>query len=91
SITVQAALSIFWGLLGFIAMIWSARRSQREVWMVGAALMAVVVIKLFVVDTSGSGTLARIVAFLSVGALLLLTGYLSPLPPRRAEEELPEQ
>ncbi|MES2491342.1 MAG: DUF2339 domain-containing protein [Pseudomonadota bacterium] len=91
SIIVQAALSIFWGLLGFIAMIWSARRSQREVWMVGAALMAVVVIKLFVIDTSGSGTLARIVAFLSVGALLLLTGYLSPLPPRRAEEEAPEQ
>ena len=85
SVVVQAALSIFWGLLGFAAMTWSARRSQREVWMVGAALMAVVVIKLFAVDTSGSGTLARIVAFLSVGALLLLTGYLSPLPPRSGE------
>jgi uncharacterized membrane protein len=84
STLVQAALSIFWGLLGFIAMIWSARRSQREVWMAGAGLMAVVVIKLFVVDTSGSGTLARIAAFLSVGALLLLTGYLSPLPPKKA-------
>ncbi len=91
STVVQAALSIFWGLLGFIAMIWSARRSQREAWMVGAALMAVVVIKLFIVDTSGSGTLARIVAFLSVGALLLLTGYLSPLPPRRAEAEAAPQ
>lgn len=88
SITVQAALSVFWGLLGFIAMIWSARRKQREAWMVGAALMGVVVIKLFLVDTSGSGTLARIVAFLSVGALLLLTGYLSPLPPRQAEQEV---
>ena len=82
SIVVQAALSIFWGLLGFGAMIWSARRYQREVWMAGAALMSVVVIKLFLIDTSGSGTLARIAAFLSVGALLLLTGYLSPLPPR---------
>lgn len=90
SITVQAALSIFWGLLGFVAMIWSARRKQREAWMAGATLMAVVVIKLFVIDTSGSGTLARIVAFLSVGALLLLTGYLSPLPPRRGEEPAPE-
>ena len=87
SVTVQAALSIFWGLLGFGAMIWSTRRSQREVWMAGAALMAVVVIKLFIIDTSGSGTLARIVAFLSVGALLLITGYLSPLPPHRAEAE----
>ena len=86
SIIVQAALSIFWGLLGFTAMIWSARRRQRGVWIAGAALMTVVVIKLFAVDTSGSGTLARIAAFLSVGALLLLTGYLSPLPPRAAGE-----
>ena len=91
SVTVQAALSIFWGLLGFSAMIWSARRSRREVWMAGAALMAVVVIKLFIIDTSGSGTLARIVAFLSVGALLLITGYLSPLPPHRGEEEATER
>ncbi|MGH8505251.1 MAG: DUF2339 domain-containing protein [Stenotrophobium sp.] len=82
STLVQAALSIFWGLLGFTAMIGSARRRQRHVWIAGATLMTVVVLKLFLVDTSGSGTLARIAAFLSVGALLLLTGYLSPLPPR---------
>jgi uncharacterized membrane protein len=87
SIVVQAALSIFWGVFGFSAMIWSARSHQREIWMAGAGLMSIVVIKLFAVDTSGSGTLARIAAFLSVGALLLLTGYLSPLPPRATGEE----
>ncbi|TXH06169.1 MAG: DUF2339 domain-containing protein [Nevskiaceae bacterium] len=89
STLVQASLSIFWGLLGFAAMVVAARRQQREPWIAGAALMGVVVVKLFLVDTAGSGTLARIAAFLCVGALLLLTGYLSPLPPRAAERPPP--
>ncbi|MBL6751987.1 MAG: DUF2339 domain-containing protein [Nevskia sp.] len=82
STLVQAALSIFWGALGFAGMTWAARRAQREAWIAGAVLMAAVVIKLFLVDTAGRGTLARIASFITVGALLLLTGYLSPLPPR---------
>jgi len=81
STLAQAALSIFWGLLGMGAMLLSTRRGWRLLWMVGAALMGVVVAKLFLLDLSNSGTLARIASFLSVGALLLLTGYLSPLPP----------
>jgi len=89
SFTVQAALSVFWGLLGFAAMGYAARRAQRTVWLAGAGLMAVLLLKMFLVDTAGRGTLARIVSFLAVGALLLLTGYVSPLPPRR-EPAAPE-
>jgi uncharacterized membrane protein len=87
SITVQASLSVFWGLAAFSAMTLSARRRQRAVWLAGAGLMTVLLAKLFLVDTAGRGTLARIVSFLIVGALLLITGYLSPLPPRRAEAD----
>lgn len=82
---VQASLSIFWGLLGVGAMLLATRRGWRKLWMVGAALMAVVVAKLFLLDLSNSGTLARIASFLSIGGLLLLTGYLSPLPPAASE------
>lgn len=85
SFTVQAALSIFWGLLGFAAMGYAARRAQRTAWLAGAGLMAVLLAKMFLVDTAGRGTLARIVSFLAVGALLLLAGYVSPLPPRKPE------
>jgi uncharacterized membrane protein len=79
-------LSIFWGVLGFAAMTFAAKQHWRYVWLVGAGLMGVVVAKLFLVDLSNVGTIARITSFLSVGALLLITGYLAPLPPRRTLE-----
>ena len=41
--------------------------------------------KLFLVDLAQAGTVARIVSFICVGLLLLLIGYLEPVPPRRAE------
>jgi uncharacterized membrane protein len=83
STLVQAALSIFWGVLGFAAMTAAARQRWRYVWIVGAGLMIVVVAKLFLVDLSSIGTVARIASFLTVGVLLLITGYFAPLPPRR--------
>jgi uncharacterized membrane protein len=57
------------------------------VWFVGAGLLAVVVAKLFVVDLVGVGTVARIVSFLAVGALMLGIGYVAPLPPRATRGE----
>lgn len=84
STLVQTSLSIFWGLLGFAAMTAAARQKWRYVWMVGAALMMVVVVKLFLIDLSSIGTIARITSFLTVGVLLLVTGYFAPLPPKRA-------
>jgi uncharacterized membrane protein len=86
STVVQSSLSIFWGLLGFAAMTVAARQRWRHVWLVGAALMIVVVAKLFLIDLSSIGTIARIASFLSVGVLLLVTGYLAPLPPKRSDE-----
>jgi uncharacterized membrane protein len=91
STLVQASLSIFWGVLGFAAMTYATRSKLRLVWMVGAALMAIVVLKLFLVDLSNTGTVARIASFLSVGVLLLVTGYLAPLPPKRTNEGVPSE
>jgi uncharacterized membrane protein len=84
SVSVQSALSIYWAILGFGGMIWGARHQQRWVWIVGTALMALVVVKLFSIDLGNTGTVARIVSFLGVGALLLVVGYYAPAPPRQA-------
>jgi uncharacterized membrane protein len=82
-VSVQAALSIYWAMLGFGGMIWGARHVNRFAWVAGTALMALVVVKLFAVDLGNTGTVARIVSFLGVGVLLLVVGYLAPAPPRR--------
>jgi uncharacterized membrane protein len=39
------------------------------------------VVKLFVIDLSNAGGGERIVAFVGVGALMLIVGYVAPLPP----------
>ena len=55
--------------------------------MVGAALMAVVVGKLFLVDLSHMAGIERIVSFIGVGVLMLVIGYFSPLPPAAFAEK----
>jgi uncharacterized membrane protein len=70
-------------VLGFAAMTVAAKQRWRYVWMVGMGLMVVVVVKLFAVDLSSIGTVARIASFITVGLLLVITGYFAPLPPKR--------
>ena len=82
STTFQSALSIVWGVAGLAAMVLGARSRRRSVWLAGAALMTVVVAKLFLVDLGNTATLARVVSFLGVGLLLLVVGYFAPVPPR---------
>ena len=85
SVSVQSTLTIYWALLSLAAMEVGQRKGSRGLWMVGAALMGVVVAKLFVVDLGNSGTVARIVSFLGVGVMLLVVGYFSPVPPKKSD------
>jgi uncharacterized membrane protein len=91
SMLVQAGLSIVWTLMALSLMIGGHLRHRREVWLVGAALIGVVVAKLFFVELSNRGGLARIVSFIGVGVLLLVVGYFAPLPPKRAEAVLNDE
>ena len=86
SMLVQAALSIFWSVLALGTMVIATRLKLRALWITGAALMGVVVVKLFLVDLSNVGGVERIVSFMGVGLLMLLIGYLSPVPPRAQEQ-----
>ncbi len=81
STLVQTSLSIFWTVLAFLVMVFAARRRARIAWLAGAALLGVVIAKLFLVDLSRVGSVERIVSFLGVGLLMLGIGYISPLPP----------
>jgi uncharacterized membrane protein len=85
SMLVQASLSLLWSAIALATMVVAHRRGARTGWIAGAALLAVVVVKLFVVDLSRVSGIERIVSFIGVGVLLLAIGYLAPVPPRRNE------
>ncbi len=85
SVGVQSTLSIYWAILGLSGMVIGTKRSRRSVWMMGAGLMVIVVLKLFVIDLGNTGTVSRIISFLGVGVMLLVVGYFSPVPPRQSD------
>jgi uncharacterized membrane protein len=80
SLAVQTGLTLLWSATALVLMWMSARRAQRAPWVVGAALLGAVVLKLLLVDLSGTGTVTRIVSFIGVGVLMLVIGYVAPLP-----------
>ena len=82
STILQTSLTIFWAALGLAGMVLGTRHSNRRAWLIGVGLMAIVVVKLVLIDLSNTGTVARIVSFLGVGVMLLVVGYFSPVPPR---------
>ncbi|MBL0124027.1 MAG: DUF2339 domain-containing protein [Betaproteobacteria bacterium] len=82
----QAALSLLWTSTALVLMMAAGRKQSRPLWMAGAALLGLVVLKLFVNDIGTSGT-ERVVSFIGVGLLLMVIGYVAPVPPRASIEE----
>tara|TARA_R110001606_G_scaffold361754_7_gene515438 strand:+ start:359757 stop:362522 length:2766 start_codon:yes stop_codon:yes gene_type:complete len=78
----QASTSIVWSIIAMVLMLVAYKKASRYFWFAGAGLLAIVVAKLFFVDLADSGSISRIVSFLAVGGLMLVIGYLSPLPPK---------
>ncbi|MBN3793128.1 DUF2339 domain-containing protein, partial [Burkholderia sp. Ac-20353] len=91
STLVQASVSVFWTVCALATMIWATRRKLRPLWFVGAALLALTVVKLFLFDLSHVKGVERIVSFIGIGVLLLLIGYFSPLPPKAAGNPEPNE
>jgi uncharacterized membrane protein len=87
SFLVQAGYSILWTLLALGLMLVAHRRAARPMWMGGAVLLGLTVAKLFLVDLSNRGGSERIVAFIAVGALMLVVGYFAPIPPVAQPDE----
>ncbi len=87
STALQTSLSILWTLIALSAMVEGVRRARRSVWVTGASFMGVVVIKLFLFDLRNQDTVGRVVSFIAVGILLLIVGYLAPVPPAESAAE----
>jgi uncharacterized membrane protein len=77
---VQALLSLVWTCTALVLMRHAATQVRRKQWSVGAALLVVVVAKLFIADLGDGGSMARVITFVGVGLLMVLIGYLAPYP-----------
>ena len=90
SVVAQAALSLLWTSTALVMMYAAGKQSRpsRALWIAGAALLGVVLLKLFLNDLGNTGTVARIVSFIGVGVLLMVIGYVAPVPPKALREEV---
>ena len=90
SFVVQTGYAILWTLLALGVMVLAHRRLQRTLWLTGAGLLGLVVVKLLLIDLSNVGGVERIVVFIAVGVLMLVVGYFAPLPPKSPPQFQPE-
>lgn len=82
---VQAMLSLAWCITSLVLMRRARTVAPRpRLWILGAVLLGLVVAKLFIADLANVGSMARIVSFVGVGALMVAIGYLAPYPSRPA-------
>jgi len=88
SMIFQTSLSILWSLIAMSAIFRAKYLQQRQIWITGASLMGLVVVKLFLVELANSGSIERIISFIVVGLLLVLIGYFAPLPPHKSTQSL---
>ena len=78
----QMGLTLLWSVLGMAAWIAGSRRGWRLLWQAGAVLMAVVLLKLVLIDRQHLGNLLGIGSFIGYGLLCTAVGYVAPAPPR---------
>jgi uncharacterized membrane protein len=77
----QTSLTLLWTLTATSLMVYASRRYMRAIWFIGASMLGITILKLFMIDLADTGTLARIISFIGVGGLTLALGYFSPVPP----------
>ena len=78
----QAIIAIVWGIFGLWAIMYGKKTRSRALWRAGTGLLAADLLKLLLIDLHGAPTLTRVLAFLVLGSLFLLIGWIAPLPPK---------
>lgn len=72
----KLGLSIIWGIYALLLVVKGIRKKQKHLRLAAIVLFLVTLIKLFVYDLAGSGTITKTVSFISLGVILLLVSYL---------------
>lgn len=88
--TVQVVFSLTWTLIALMLVVIAPRYHLRKAWFAGAILQAIVVIKLIFVDSVELDGLMRAFVFIGVALLMLVIGYLAPIPPKNKAQTTAE-
>lgn len=79
--TVQTSLTIVWSSSALLITMLASRQAWRALWWIGLGLLAMVIAKLLLVDLSNLSAMARVISFIGAGGVMLVIGYVAPLPP----------
>jgi uncharacterized membrane protein len=72
----KLGLSIVWGVYALLLVILGIRNKQKHLRLAAIVLFLATLIKLFLYDLAGSGTITKTISFISLGVLLLVVSYL---------------
>ncbi len=72
----KLGLSILWGLYAMMLVVLGIWKKQKHLRLAGIVLFMVTLIKLFIYDLAGAGTITKTVSFISLGVLLLVVSFL---------------
>jgi len=86
---LQAGLSMLWTAIAMGVMIYASQKKLRSLWFNGFGLLAIVGIKLMMVDLSNKGTAVWTVSLIGIALLIIATSYFSPAPPKNEITQQP--
>lgn len=87
SSTLQAGLSMLWTAIAMGVMMYASHSKQRALWFYGFALLAIVGIKLMMIDLSNKGTALWTLSLIGIALLIIAASYFSPAPPKAEKQE----
>ncbi len=79
---LQAGLSLLWTGIAMSVMVYASHSNQRSLWFNGFGLLAIVGIKLMMVDLSNKGTALWTISLIGIALLIIAASYFSPAPPK---------
>lgn len=88
SFMLQAGLSLLWTAIAMGVMVYASHSKQRALWFNGFSLLAIVGIKLVIVDLSNKGTVLWTLSLIGIALLTIAASYFSPAPPKNEKSPL---
>lgn len=82
SYLMHAILSLIWTVTSISLMIYATQNSYRNVWFAGFGLLAIVGVKLMMIDLANKGTVMWTASLIGIALLVIAASYFSPAPPK---------